>query len=172
MRNIYLVGFMGAGKSSIGRALADRLRLAFVDLDDHLVAEFGMPIHEVFERFGEARFREAEQRALRWSTDLEATVVATGGGTFCSAANRGLIRAAGGRSVFLDVPWAVLERRLEGDHSDRPMFLDAVAARVLYADRRPDYLEATWVVHLAGHETPSQAAERIVTMMAGAPCAT
>ena len=163
---------MGAGKSSIGRALAERLRLAFVDLDEHLVAEFGMPIHEVFERFGETRFRDAETRALRWSTDLEGSVVATGGGAFCSRANRGIIRQAGGCSVFLDVPWEVLERRLDGDQSSRPLFVDVESARRLYAERRPHYLKATWAVDLAGHESPTQAAERIVTVMAGAPCGT
>jgi shikimate kinase len=172
VRNIYLVGFMGAGKSSIGRALADRLGLAFVDLDERLAVEFGMPIHEVFERCGEARFRDAERQALRWVTGLEATVVATGGGAFCSSVNRELIHGANGRSVFLDVPWEVVERRLSGDQSGRPKFVDVETARRLYSDRRPHYLQASCTVDLAGSESPRQAAERIVTVMAGAPCVT
>jgi shikimate kinase len=172
VRNIYLVGFMGAGKSSIGRALAERLRLAFVDLDEHLVTEFGMPIHEVFERHGEESFREAERRALRWAVGLEGAVVATGGGAFCSTANRGLIHAAGGRSVFLDVPWQVVERRLAGDHSDRPKFVDVETARQLYADRRTHYLQADCTVELTGSESPQEAAEQIAALMARAPCAT
>lgn len=172
MRNIYLVGFMGSGKSVIGRALADRLRLPFVDLDGHLVAEFGIPIHEVFEQFGEACFRDAERRALRWSSGLEGSVVATGGGAFCATVNRVVIHTAGGRSVFLDVPWEVLERRLESDHSGRPKFVDIETARRLYVDRRPHYLKATWTVDLAGSESPREAAKRIVMVMAGAPCAT
>ena len=172
MRNIYLVGFMGAGKSSVGRALAERLALPFLDLDERLAVEFGMPIPEVFERFGEERFREAERRALSWSTGLEATVVATGGGAFCSAANREIIHGAGGRSVFLDVPWEVIRRRLVGDQYGRPKFVDVESARRLYSDRRPHYLQAGWTVALSGSDTPRQAADRIVTVMAGAPCVT
>lgn len=172
MRNIYLVGFMGAGKSSIGRALADRLRLAFVDLDEHLVTEFGMPIHEIFERHGEASFREAEQRALRWAASLEGTVVATGGGAFCSSTNRDIIHGADGRSVFLDVPWDAIERRLAGDHTGRPKFSDVETARRLYRERRPHYLQASFVVALTGSELPGQVAERIATLVAGASCAT
>jgi shikimate kinase len=172
VRNIYLVGFMGAGKSSIGSALAGRLGHAFVDLDEHLVAEFGMPIHEIFERFGEQRFRDAERQALRWTTGLEETVIATGGGAFCSNANRDLIHGAGGCSVFLDVPWEVVERRLVGNQSGRPKFVDVDSARRLYSDRRVHYLQASWTIDLAGSESPREAAQRIVTVMAGAPCVT
>jgi shikimate kinase len=172
VRNIYLVGFMGSGKSSVGRALADRLGLAFLDLDERLAVEFGMPIHEVFERYGEARFREAERQALSWSTGLESTVVATGGGAFCSRVNRDLIHGAGGGSVFLDVPWEVIRRRLAGDQSDRPKFVDVESAGRLYADRRPHYLQARWTVELAGSDSPRTAAERIVMVIAEAPCAT
>jgi shikimate kinase len=170
--NIYLVGFMGAGKSSIGRALADRLEYAFVDLDEHVAAELGMPIHEIFERFGEACFRDAERQALRWCTGLQSTVVATGGGAFCSSANRQLIHTAGGRSVFIDVPWEVIERRLIGDQSGRPKFVDVDNARRLYSERRTHYLQASWTIDLAGSESPRDAAEHIATVMTGAPCAT
>lgn len=169
---MYLVGFMGAGKSALGKLLAARLGFAFLDLDAHLVERFGMAIREVFERLGEERFRAAEREALRWTTTLERTVVATGGGAFCSLANRDLIRAAGGRSVFLDLPWAALADRLQGDQSERPKFGGLEAAHRLYQERRPHYLEATVIVRLDGTEPEDAVLERILELTAGAACAT
>ena len=98
--------------------------------------------------------------------------LATGGGAFCSNANRDLIHGAGGCSVFLDVPWEVVERRLVGNQSGRPKFVDVDSARRLYSDRRVHYLQASWTIDLAGSESPREAAQRIVTVMAGAPCVT
>ncbi len=172
MGNLYLVGFMGAGKSSVGRALARRLAWRFVDLDDRLEERFGMSIPEVFERLGEERFRAAEREALQWSTTLAGAVIATGGGAFCSAANRAIIHGPGGRSVFLDLPWQAVLERLADDHGQRPKFTGEEAARRLYEGRRPHYLKATWTVELDGSEGPEAAAELILGLLAGAPCDT
>jgi shikimate kinase len=172
MSNIYLVGFMAVGKSSVGGALARRLSYAFVDLDEHLVDRFGSPIREVFEELGEARFRAAETEALRWTTTLDETVIATGGGAFCFEENREIIRSAGGRSVFLDVAWPALQQRLGGDQSHRPVFGGKDAARELLERRRPHYLQATWSLSLDGSESPEATAEMIVDILAGAACAT
>jgi shikimate kinase len=172
MSNLYVVGFMGAGKSSVGQVLATRLGYRFLDLDAHLVEQFQMTIREVFERLGEERFREAETEALRWTASLERTVVATGGGAFCSEVNRAVIRGSGGRSIFLDVPWRAVEQRLGGDQAERPKYGDPTAARVLYQRRRPHYLAATWTVELDGSEAPEAAADRVLERMAGAVCGT
>lgn len=172
MSNLYVVGFMGAGKSSVGQVLATRLGYRFLDLDAHLVEQFQMRIREVFERLGEQRFRDAETEALRWTTTLERTVVATGGGAFCSEVNRGIIQGSGGRSIFLDVPWRVVEQRLVGDQSERPKYGDPAAARLLYERRRPHYLAATWTIELDGCEAPEAAADRILEIVAGAVCGT
>jgi len=163
---------MGAGKSSVGQALARRVGYAFVDLDDYLEGELGMSIREVFDRFGEAHFRVAERQALQWTTGLDNTIVAAGGGAFCSAANRELIRAAGGLSIFLDLPWEVVAARVRGDQVERPKFVSLDAARSLYADRRPHYIQATWRVELEGSETPDQTARCIEATVAGVACAT
>jgi len=101
---VFLVGFMGAGKSTTGRALARRLGCMFVDLDARISARFGLEVGEIFRRHGEPVFRAEEARQLaacgRWA-DI---VVATGGGTFSAEGNRAVI-ANLCVSVFLDVSW-------------------------------------------------------------------
>jgi len=170
MSRIYLVGFMGAGKSAVGAALAARLDYDFVDLDDRLVAELGMTIREFFERSGEQEFRIAESEALGRTTGLDRTVIATGGGAFCSSSNRDLIHSGGGRSVFLDVPWSVLARRLDGDQSERPKMTTLDRALELYRTRRQHYRCAMCKADLNGSETPDEVAERIEEMVAGVSC--
>jgi shikimate kinase len=165
MSNIYLVGFMGVGKSSVGEALAEKLGCAFLDLDEHLVESFGITIREVFEELGEAHFRAAETEALRWTATLQSTVVATGGGAFCSAANREIIQSTGGRSIFLDLAWPAVAGRLDGDQSHRPVFAGIDAGR-------PHYLRAGWTLSLDGSESPDATADRIVEILAGATCGT
>jgi shikimate kinase len=172
MSNIYLVGFMGVGKSSVGEALAEKLGCAFLDLDEHLVGQFGISIREVFQGLGEESFRAAETEALRWTATLSSTVIATGGGAFCSAANREIIRSTGGRSVFLDVAWPAVAQRLDGDQSQRPVFAGIDAARRLYDERRPHYLQAGWTLTLDGSEPPHATADRIIEILAGATCGT
>jgi shikimate kinase len=171
MGNLYLVGFMGSGKTAVGETLARSLGRPFLDLDAYLEERLGMSIAEVFEQRGEGAFRDAERAALEWTTSFDDRVIATGGGAFCSPVNRDLIHRAG-RSVFLDVPWPVLAARLEGDHLGRPMYGGREAARRLYEARRPHYLQATWRVALDGSEPPEAAAERIRSAVAGAACAT
>ena len=171
MRSIFLVGFMGAGKSSIGALLADRLSLRFIDLDGEISRRLDASIPEIFTRFGVATFRSAESDQLERSTELEDVVVATGGGAFCNEANREVIHRSGGVSVFLDLPWAVLRQRLARDHSDRPMFDDANQARLLFEERLPHYRCALVRVPLAGEEDPEEVAERVVATLGEAPCA-
>jgi shikimate kinase len=172
MPRIFLVGFMGAGKSSIGAALADRLGLRFVDLDGEISRRLGAPIPEIFARRGEATFREAESDELARCAESADIVVATGGGAFCSDANRGLIHRSGGVSVFLDVPWQVLRQRLTRDHSGRPMYDDTNQAKQLFEERLPHYRCASVQVSLAGDEDPDEVAGRVVETLREAPCAT
>jgi len=172
MHNIYLVGFMGAGKSSIGRELARRMKRTFIDLDGCLEDSFGMPIDEVFRSRGEGAFRQAERATLERTAGLDNAVIATGGGAFCHPANRDIIHSRGGCSVFLKVPWSVLVERLQADHHGRPKFTGPVAAKHLYDSRRPHYEHATCTVVLTGSESPREAAELIADSVAGTPCGT
>jgi shikimate kinase len=173
MHRIFLVGFMGAGKTSVGEALAKQLSIRFVDLDESLCRRFGMTISEVFERHGEPAFRTTETEELAAAASLEeGSVVATGGGAFCREENRRLIEAAGGISVYLHLPWDVLRRRLESDHDGRPMYSDRERAYQLWSERQPHYRLATLTVELTGEERPDEVAEIVAEALREAPCAT
>ncbi len=163
---------MGAGKSSAGAALAARLDRDFIDLDNRLSERFGAPISEIFKRHGEEAFRAAEAEELTRCARLDEVVVATGGGAFCDPDNRELIRAAGGVSVFLDLPWEALAARLSIDSKGRPLYGDAGRARRLFVSRLPLYRQATLRIELSGSELPDAVADRVVEALEEARCAT
>jgi shikimate kinase len=170
MGSIFLVGFMGCGKSTIGSAMAEQIGASFIDLDQLIVERVGISIEEVFVRYGEDRFRREETAVLTEVAERPDAVVATGGGCFCSAVNRGIIESAGGQSVFLEVPWPVIESRLPGDNRDRPKFGNTDAARELYRQREPLYRMATAAVSLTGDEPPADAARLALDALAEAEC--
>jgi shikimate kinase len=172
MSNIYLVGFMGAGKSSVAAALAARLGYDHLDLDERLCERFAASIPEIFENQGEEIFRRAESEELERSTCLRRHVVATGGGAFGTPSNREIILRSGGFSVFLNIPWEALGRRLARDHSKRPLFRDTEQARRLFEERLPHYLQAASTVSLIGDETPAEAADLVAGALRETPCAT
>jgi shikimate kinase len=172
MSNLYLVGFMGTGKSAAGRVLAERLGRPFVDLDELVEQSSGQSIVELFADRGEAGFRQAEREALEQTVHRGNAVVATGGGAFVEPGNRELMHAHGGESVFLDLPWPVLAERLGRDRGDRPLWASEGEARRLWQARRPHYLAATWTLALDGSETPAEVAERVAALVSRAACAT
>ena len=172
MSGIYLVGFMGAGKSLVGAALAARLGYRFIDLDERLSERFEVSIPEVFVVRGEDVFREAETEELSLVAGEPDVVVATGGGTFCSEVNRESISGSNGVSVYLDLPWEELDRRLAADNSGRPKYDDPEQARSLYEERQPEYLHADVIIALKGSEHPDEVAAQVVeALQEAAPCA-
>ena len=160
----FLVGFMGAGKSTTGRALARRLGTLFWDLDARIEARVGLGIAEVFARHGEAAFRQEEARQLKACGRLRAVVVATGGGTFCFPANREVMQRLG-VSVFLDLAWAEVVRRLPGKRAERPLFSTPEQAHSLYLARLPHYRQADLRVTPAAGEDAEALAARIALLL-------
>lgn len=168
---VFLVGFMGSGKTTTARALAQRLGWAFFDLDEAIEGALGLAVREIFARFGEARFREEETRQLALVCQKERVVVATGGGTFTFAANRKLIAQAG-VSVFLDPSWGEILRRLPDKWSERPLFRSPEQALALYRARLPLYRLADFVVRPQPGEDAEAVAGRIELLLRGRGCAT
>lgn len=149
---------MGAGKSTVGPLVADRLGLPFRDLDRCVEDSLGMSIAACFERQGEAAFRRAEHAALAACCAGGPQVLALGGGTLHGAGNRPLLRRHF-VVVTLAVPWETARSRL----ADRPL---AAAAERLYAERAAGYLDVDAVVDCAG-STPQQVADAVCLAAAG-----
>lgn len=142
VRSIVLVGMMGAGKSSVGRKLAARLALPFVDADNEIEAAAGMSIPDIFETRGEAEFRAGEARVIARLLDAGPQVLATGGGAFMNADTRAAIRAKG-VSVWLRADFDVLMKRLKR-RNDRPLLKTddpAATLRRLIEQRYPVYAD-------------------------------
>lgn len=161
---VYLVGFMGSGKTTVGRRLAGRLGIPFLDLDEAFEAMAGATIRQTFETRGEPWFREREAELLRGTADLPAVVVALGGGTFVIPENAAFIRRHG-VTVFLDVPFETLAERLAGKTADRPMFRSAEEALRLYEARRPFYTMADWTICVSREMTVDDVVERVASAL-------
>lgn len=160
---IYLVGFMGAGKTTVGRELASRVELPFFDLDDLIESAEGMSIRELFAQRGEAYFRTRERDLLRSTRHLDRAVVATGGGTFTFDENIQLIQSEG-LSVFLSAPYSLVRSRA-GQNEDRPLFRDDASAHELFHARARYYRTADVTIEVREEETPAEIAERLILQL-------
>jgi shikimate kinase len=141
MNAIFVVGFMGAGKSTVGRALARRLGWTYVDLDEEIEAVERAAISDIFSQRGEDEFRRIETEALRRRLEsVEPAVLALGGGAFTIPANRNLLRGRG-VTIWLDCPFDTVQRRV-AQSTHRPLARDPVAFAALYNTRRESYRQA------------------------------
>ena len=146
-KSIVLVGLMGCGKTTVGRRLAARLRVPFVDADQEIEAAAGKSIPDIFEEHGEAHFRDREYRVIQRLLVGPAKVLATGGGAFMRAETRRAIAEAG-VSVWLRAEFDVLMRRVR-KRDNRPLLQTANpenTMRELIAQRYPIYAQADFVV--------------------------
>jgi shikimate kinase len=159
-----IVGFMGSGKTTVGRLLAERLGWEFLDTDEMVERSAGEPIARIFAASGEARFRRLEAGALAEALLVDRAVIAAGGGLFQSAPRR---REIGARacSVWLDLPLEIVRRRL-GQAADRPLWTtgDPLAQRVLFERRRAAYALARIRVPAWPGE-PQQIVERVLDLL-------
>jgi shikimate kinase len=173
---IFLVGFMGSGKTTVGRLLAQRMAWKFADLDALIEQAEGVSISEIFARSGEAAFRRREQEILRRLVQeipqAGGRVVALGGGTFAQTANLELLQRAGAITIFLECPVDRLLMRC-ALMANRPLFRDEASFRKLYEDRLPYYRQASFTV-AADHGEPADVVHHILALpvFQGAPCLT
>lgn len=155
-RTIVMVGMMGAGKSSIGRRLANRLGMAFVDADSEIEQAANATIPEIFEQHGEAYFRDGERRVIQRLLDGDPKVLATGGGAFIQPETRAAIQA-GAVSIWLKADRDLLLSRVKR-RNNRPLLKNGDPAEVidkLIAERYPIYEEAA--IHIQSRDVAHDA---------------
>lgn len=150
MTAIYLIGFMGAGKTTVGKELAKKMGYAVIDTDEQIVNEQRMTINEIFQRYGEPHFRELETEILK-KLPGEKVIVTTGGGIILREENRQLLRRQS-KVIFLDCHPKELMKRLKGD-TTRPLLKDSDSMAIIdrYEARLPLYREvADSIIHTTG----------------------
>jgi shikimate kinase len=165
-KTLVLVGLMGAGKSSVGRRLAARLGLPFVDADQEIEAAAGMTVEEIFARHGEPAFRDGERRVIARLLDNPVQVLATGGGAFMDARTRALIRERA-ISIWLHAELDELVRRVTR-RTDRPLLKGRDPRAVLeqlIAERYPVYAQADVTVP-SSMGSADETVERILERLA------
>lgn len=169
MRRIVLIGFMGAGKTTVGRVLADRLRWKFYDLDDVIEQRTGQSVSQIFASGGETGFRRMETSALRAmledNSPSQDHILALGGGAFVQPENRRLLEQAGAITVLLEAPLEELRRRCQAEAKARPLAQQEAHFAGLFAARRADYERAQFRVQTLGLPVDQVAAqiERMVS---------
>ncbi len=163
---------MGAGKSTVGRLLADVMRLRFEDLDETIERHAGESVAAIFERAGERVFRRLEASALAVVAMAPDVVVATGGGIMTSAENRALM-AQSGVTVWLNPEFDTIARRLESEPPERrPLFGDRRAAAALFEKRRATYQGADLQEDVGADEEAGAVAARVAARLRRRRCAT
>jgi shikimate kinase len=172
-RAVFLVGFMGAGKTSVGRALAQRLNWIFEDLDDRIERREARTVPEIFRISGEPEFRRAERDALREVLEElkgsgAARIVALGGGAFVQPAIAALLDAARVPAIFLDAPVEELWRRCQEQAgmlgTERPLLGSRDRFAELYRTRREGYMQAARKIDTSGRGVETIAEEIASTL--------
>lgn len=165
-RRIIITGFMGAGKTTVARALAAHLGCAMLDTDDALAEREGRSIRVIIDEDGEARFRQLETDTLCDVLDhSDAQVIALGGGTWTIAANRALVAAHDCLTVWLDAPFALCWQRILNAHDTRPLARDHDRALALYAARRASYELANVHVQTGEERSAEDLAAEIASLI-------
>ena len=169
-RSIVLVGLMGAGKTAVGRRLAQALGLPFVDTDHEVEAAAGCSVSEIFERFGEPAFRDVERRVIRRLLDGRRIVLASGGGAFMDRETRAVIRSKG-LSIWIRAPLPLLLKRVTG-RTHRPLLMSGDPSKILQGLidlRHPIYAEADIVIDSRDEPVDSMAKRLTEAVLAHEP---
>ncbi|MCQ2369048.1 MAG: AAA family ATPase [Paludibacteraceae bacterium] len=151
MRNIYIVGYMASGKTTLGKRLAEDLCLDFIDSDDYIEKSAGKTIAEIFIQDGEDYFREQERNFLSILSTVKNTVIATGGGLPCHSDNMKFLNSVG-ETVFVNTPIDTIMSRLKAERETRPL-VKGLNSKILpyfvkehYAKRLPIYMQAKHII--------------------------
>jgi len=168
---IFLTGFMGAGKTTVGSRLAALLGLPFVDLDQEIERQAGATVREIVEGQGEVAFRRLELEALQVVLGKGDAVVATGGGTLTTDPGARLVRESG-LAVWLNPSFATIVERIGTlGKLDRPLFREEAQVLALYRERLPAYRRADLVVDVGPGEAAAEVAARIALLLRERRCA-
>jgi len=159
---IYLLGFMGSGKTTVGSLLARELCWPFIDLDTTIERAEGRTIREIFETEGEAPFRVIEHAVLTEASKTEPAVISLGGGTFVQKPNLDFIRDSEGVTIWLDCSLPELRRRC-ALMTNRPLFRDDTSFEELFKQRLPYYQLAEYKVSTDG-KAPQEVVEQILRL--------
>jgi shikimate kinase len=159
---IIITGFMGAGKTTVAQALAERLGCRMLDLDEFIGEREGRTAQVIIDEDGEARFRQIETEALRDALETDAGVISLGGGTWTIPGNRTLIREHTSYTVWLDAPFDLCWQRIQPEHNVRPLARDRARARTLYDERRALYRLASLRVEVDSSQSTRTIAGLIV----------
>lgn len=162
MNNIYLIGFMGSGKTTLAHSLAQVLSMNFIDLDQVVEKKEGMSISEIFNKQGEAYFRQLEKQCLYETGQLKNAIVSTGGGIIGDQANRAFLK--GVVTLYLDWPFEVLFKRIAGD-KNRPLSKSYEQLYALYQLRLPLYEESATLHMKCEQETPYILMQKAISML-------
>jgi shikimate kinase len=163
-RRIVITGFMGAGKTTVARALAARLNCAWLDTDASIVERTGRRIAAIIEEDGEARFRQIEREVLRDILEnSNARIISLGGGTWTLAENRALVAAHDCLTVWLDAPFDLCWQRIAASQETRPLARERDAAQELFDARRAFYSRAALHVRVSGDESAAAIARLIIS---------
>ena len=162
--NIALFGFMGVGKSAVGKVLAEMTGMNYVDLDEIIIERTGKTISEIFEDEGELVFREVERKITHEIAGLKGQIIACGGGTVLDDENLASLRRFS-RMVLLDAEPEVILERVEKEEEKRPLLMvDDKLQRIqgLLQARKPEYMRAADIVVSTSKKTPKQVAKEIL----------
>lgn len=162
-RQIVIIGFMGAGKSTVARAVASLLNGLMTDLDEAITSSEGRSPAQIIEQDGEKHFRQIETQTLRdVLAEGAARVVAVGGGAWTIAENRKLISDYGALSVWLDAPFELCWTRIDAGQQARPLAPSRELAEKLYYERRSVYALANARITIGENESVAEIAARLV----------
>ncbi len=164
--NIYLIGMMGSGKSTIGRILADRLNMSWIDIDESIENK-GMKIPEIFEKYGEEKFREIETQVTNEVSKLTEHVVSTGGGVVLRSSNLTYMKDSG-ITIYLKASKATLLRNLSNGRENRPLIKNgSLELKVdnLLEQRAAKYLESAKYVIATDDLDPDSIVSEIINLL-------